>query len=46
MPRGKGVYVDDDDSEGDADRKVAAEKRAADGDPTPDVDDPGVEPPD
>ena len=45
MPKGKGVYVDDDDADNEADRKVADE-RAASGDPTPDVEDPPTETPD
>ena len=45
MPRGKGMYVDDDDSDDGTARKVADE-RAASGDPTPDVEDPPTETPD
>ncbi|WP_019512885.1 MULTISPECIES: hypothetical protein [Mycobacteriaceae] len=46
MPSGKGVYVDDEnESEGESSGQRAAE-RAERGDPTPDVPDQVVEPPD
>jgi hypothetical protein len=46
MPRGKGVYVDDEDEPGD--KKHEAAEGARVDDPTPDVDmpEPGTEPPD
>ncbi len=46
MPRGKGVYVDDDDSGGDSHRGVADDSDIDE--KTPDVDkpEPGSEPPD
>ena len=45
MPRGKGLYVDEDDSDDESRRK---DERADSADKTPDVDEPGPgsEPPD